>query len=118
MRYSSGVLEPPAVGSSAGLFVIVTVVVWVVFGGRTALTGRVGRHSTAGLAVIAAASLALAQLDEGIGRSHPQLRHEGRVVGGPVGHEGPLWSWPGFLIWLGHNANGTANAALAPVRPR
>jgi hypothetical protein len=55
----------------------------------SALTGRVGRHSTAGLAAVAAASLALAQLEEGIGRSHPQLGSEGGVVGGPVGKEGP-----------------------------
>jgi hypothetical protein len=65
--------------------VIVAVVMRMISGGRSALTGRVGRHSTAGLAVIAAASLVLAQLDEGIGRSHPQLHREGRVIGGPVG---------------------------------
>ena len=69
---------------SARLSVIVPVVVRMISGGRSALTGRVGRHSTAGLAVIAAASLVPAQLDEGIGRSHPQLRRERRVVGGPV----------------------------------
>jgi hypothetical protein len=57
------------------LIVVVPVVVMVrmVSCGGSALTGRVGRHSTAGLTVVAAASLALTQLDEGVGRSHPQL---------------------------------------------
>jgi hypothetical protein len=98
--------------------VIVSVVVRMVFGGGSALTGRVGRHSTAGLAVVAAASLAFAQLDEGIGGSHPQLGREGGVVGGPVGEQGP-WTWfrPGFLTGLWHTANITTNAALAPVSP-
>ena len=95
---SSGSIELPVSGSSAGLFMIVTVVVRVVSGGRSALTGRVGRHSTAGLAVVAAASLVLAQLDEGIGHSHPQLHREGRVIGGPVGQESPrVWPRPGSL---------------------
>jgi hypothetical protein len=95
---SSGSIELPVIGSSAGLFMIVAVVVRMVSGGRSALTGRVGRHSTAGLAVVAAASLVLAQLDEGIGHSHPQLHREGRVVGGPVGQESPrVWPRPGSL---------------------
>jgi hypothetical protein len=50
---------------------------------------RIGRHSTARLAVVAAASLVLAQLDEGVGHSRPHLGGEGGVVGGPVGQEGP-----------------------------
>jgi hypothetical protein len=50
---------------------IVAVVVRMAFRGVSALTGRVGRHSTAGLAVVAAARLVLAQLEEGVGRSHP-----------------------------------------------
>jgi len=41
-------------------------VVWVVSRGGSALTGRIGRHSTAGLAVVAAARLLFAQLDEGV----------------------------------------------------
>jgi hypothetical protein len=74
----------------------------MVFGGRFALTGRVGRHSTTGLAVVAAAGLALAQLDEGVGRSHPRLHRERRFVGDPVGHErSRVWSWPGFVTGLG-----------------
>jgi hypothetical protein len=52
------------------------VVVRMVIGGGPALTGRIGRHSTAGLAVVAAATLMVAQLDQGIGRSHPQLGSE------------------------------------------
>jgi hypothetical protein len=102
----------------AGLIVVmpIVVVVRMVFGGGPALTGRVGRPSTPGLAVVAAASLAVAQLDEGVGRSHPQLGSEGGVVGGPVGNEGPwAWSRPGFLIGLCHDADITANAVVAPV---
>jgi hypothetical protein len=104
----------------AGLIVAVPVVVAVrmISGGGSALTGRIGRHSTAGLAVVAAASLALAQLDEGVGRGHPQLGGEGGVVGGPVGQEGPwAWSRPRFLTGLWHDANTTTNAVAAPVRP-
>jgi hypothetical protein len=44
--------------------------------GGAALTGRIGRHSTAGLAVVAAATLPLTQLDQGVGRSHAQLGSE------------------------------------------
>jgi hypothetical protein len=64
--------------SSARLTVVVPVVVAVgmVIGGGAALTGRIGRHSTAGLAMVAAATLMVAQLDQGVGRSHPQLRCE------------------------------------------
>jgi hypothetical protein len=72
----------------AGLIVIVPVVVRVVFRGGAALTGRVGRHSTAGLAMVAAACLAFTQLHEGVGRRHPQLGREGGVVCGPVGEHG------------------------------
>jgi hypothetical protein len=67
---------------------IVAVVMRVALRGVSALTGRVGRHSTAGLAVVAAARLVLAQLEEGVGRSHPQFRREGGVVSGPVGEKG------------------------------
>jgi hypothetical protein len=74
---------------AAGVIVAVAMVMRMVLGGGSALTGRVGRHSTARLAVVAAARLALAQLDEGVGRSHPQLNSEGGVVGDPVGQQGP-----------------------------
>jgi hypothetical protein len=104
LRSSSEGLELRSVASpSAGLIVVVPVVVVVrmVFRGGAALTGRVGRHSTAGLAVVAAASLVVAQLDEGVGRSHPQLGSKGGVVGGPVGKEGPgAWSRPRLLTGL------------------
>jgi hypothetical protein len=50
---------------STGLIVPV-VVVRMVIGGGSALTGRIGRHSTAGLAVVAAATLVSAELDQGI----------------------------------------------------
>ena len=99
--------------------VLVAVVVRVVLGGGSALTGRIGRHSTARLAVVAAARLVLAQLDEGVRRSHPHLGSEGGVVGDPVGPQGP-WTWSRlrFLSGLWHKANGTTNAVAAPVRPR
>ena len=100
----------------AGLIVIMPVMVRMVVRGGSALTGRVGRHSTPGLAVVAAACLAAAQLDEGVGRSHPQLDREGRVVAGPVGQEGHwVRFWPGFLAGFWHNANVTTNAILVPV---
>jgi hypothetical protein len=88
LRSSSGELELPVTERLAEVIVIVVVVRMVVCG-VAALTRRIGRHSTAGLAVVAAASLVVAQLDECTGRSHPQLGSEGGVVGGPVGEEGP-----------------------------
>jgi hypothetical protein len=108
--------------ASAWLIMVVPVVVRMIIRGGSALTGRVGRHSTAGLAVVAAASLASAQLEEGIGRSHPQFRREGRVVGGPVGQQGPrVWSRPGFLTRLCHNATLrriTSSLQVDPVGSR
>src|SRR6516225_11169323 len=72
--------------------------------GGSARTGRIGRHSTAGLAVVPAASLAGAQLDEGVGYGHPQLDSERGIVGRPVGEHGPR-AWPGFMMMLCHTAN-------------
>jgi hypothetical protein len=63
---------------------IVPVMMRMVLHGGSALTGRVGRHSTAGLAVVTAARLVFAHLGEGVGHSHRQLGREGSVVGGPV----------------------------------
>jgi hypothetical protein len=94
----------------------VVVVMRMVVRGVAALTGRIGRHSTARLAIVAAASLVVAQLDEGVRHGHPQLGSEGGVVAGPVGKEG---SWarsrPRFLTGLWHNANSTTNVVAAPV---
>jgi hypothetical protein len=105
--------------ASAGLIMVVPVVVRMVVRGGSALTGRVGRHSTAGLAVVAAASLASAQLEKGIGRSHPQLRRERRIVGSPVGQQGPrVWSGPGFLTRLCHNATVRRLWSSLQVGPR
>src|SRR5271170_374448 len=79
-------------------------------GGGSALTGRVGRNSTAGLAGVPAARLALAQLDEGVGRSHTQLGRERSVVGAPVGQQSPrAWFRPGFRTVLWHTVNSTTN---------
>ena len=104
--------------SLAVLIVVVPVMMRMVLYGGSALTGRGGRHSTAGLAVVAAARLLLAQLDEGVGHGHPQLGREGSVVGGPVGKEGS-WAWfrPRFLAGLWHNAYVTTNAVLVPGAP-
>src|SRR5262249_62032333 len=81
----------PLGGRLPGLIVVVPVVVVrrLVVGGGSALTGGVGRHSTAGLAGIAAATLVVAQLGQGVGHGHPQLG-SGRGLGAwPVGKEGP-----------------------------
>lgn len=59
----------------AGAVAVVVVAGMIICGGP-ALTGRIGWHSTAGLAVVAAATLPLTQLDQGVGRSHPQLGGE------------------------------------------
>jgi hypothetical protein len=56
----------------------------MVTGVGTALTGRIGRHSTAGLAVVAAANLMVTELDERVRRGHSQLGGERRVVRHPV----------------------------------
>jgi len=55
---------------------VLVVVVRMVMRGISTLTGRIGRNSTAGLAVITAAILVSAQLDQGIGRGHAHLRCE------------------------------------------
>jgi hypothetical protein len=67
-----------------GLIVAVTVVMRMLTGVGTALTGRIGRHSTAGLAVVAAATLMVTELDESVGRGHPQLGGQRGVVRHPV----------------------------------
>src|SRR6516225_492616 len=87
--------------------------------GGPALTGRISRHSTAGLAVVAAATLMVAQLDQGVGRSHPQLGSERGIAGGPVGKQGPrAWMRPRVVPGLRHSANSTANTVIAPVMIR
>jgi len=55
-------------------------VVMTVIGVRAALTGRIGCDSTAGLAEVSAACLAMAQLDERVRDGHPQLRGKRGVV--------------------------------------
>ena len=86
----------------------VAVVMRMVFGVSSTLTGRISRHSTTGLAVVAAASLATAQFDEGVGRGHPQLGGERGVEAGPVGdHVRRVGSWLGFLAGLWHETNVT-----------
>jgi hypothetical protein len=67
--------------------VVMTVLV-VMTGTVAARTGRITRHSTAGLAVVPAARLVATHLDEGVGDRHPQLRRERSVVGGPVREHG------------------------------
>ena len=94
---------------------IVPVVVRMIVRGGSALTGRVSRHSTTGFAVVAAASLAFAQLEEGVGRGQPHLGRERGVVGGPFGKDGARVRFrPGFLTGLWHTEYPTTTAVLAP----
>src|SRR5215472_6283484 len=92
----------------------------IVVSGRPALTGRISRHSTAGLAAMAAASLAIAQLGVGIRDGHPQLGSERGVAARPVGDEGPR-AWPRLVIVLWHDCHTTAlplrQRLLVPGRP-
>jgi len=100
-RCRDGPADPahhPGLAGSIGVVPVVVMVRMIVRGGP-ALTGRIGRHSTAGLAVVAATTLMVAQLDQGVGRSHPHLVSERRVVGDPVGKQGaPAWlRWRSLL---------------------
>jgi hypothetical protein len=80
----SALPSQPVAGGLVGLVVPMAVVLPVVTGVGTALTGRIGRHSTPGLAVVSAARLVVTELDQGVGRGHPQLGGERRVVRYPV----------------------------------
>jgi hypothetical protein len=96
--------------------VLAAMTVRIVVCGGSALTGRVGRHSTTGLAVVAAATLALAHFNQGIGHGHSQLDPERGVITGPVGEHRPgAGLRPGFLIGLWHNANPKTNEVLAAL---
>jgi hypothetical protein len=66
------------------VIVAMVIVMRVIARRGTALTGRLRRHSTAGLTVVAAAVLSLANLDEVVREHHSQLRRERRIVRGPV----------------------------------
>ena len=93
---------------------VVTVAVIVMM--MTARTGRIGRHSTTGLAGVPAARLALAQLDQRVGHSQPQLDAKRRVVGRPVREHRPgTWPRPALLITLCHSANTTRLTLAKPV---
>jgi hypothetical protein len=74
-----------------------SVLIRVVMPGRSALTGRRGGHSTAGLPVVSAAVLPLADLDPVVGDRHTDLRGQRCVVDFPVGLQG---FETGFGIWL------------------
>jgi hypothetical protein len=92
--------------------VVMVVVVRVVFF-RAALTGRLGPHSTAGLAVMAAALLMVANLEEVVGYDHPKLGAEGRFICRPVGEHGDKAGfWSTSRIGLSHIAR------LLPARGR
>jgi hypothetical protein len=75
------------------LMVIMVVRVGMVVAARAVLTGRLGPHSTAGLAGMSAAILPVPQLGPVIGDSQPELGDQRRLIGGPVGehcaHAGP-----------------------------
>jgi hypothetical protein len=79
----------------------------------SALTGRLAPHSTAGLAVMAAALLTVANLEEVVGYDHPKLGAEGRLIGRPVGEHGAKAGfWSTSRIRLSHIA------MLLPARRR
>ena len=102
--------------------IVIVMVMGVIARRGTALTGRLGRHSTAGLTVVAAAILPFPQLDEIVGHNHAQLRGERRVIGGPIrqgGCEAGLWS----RVRFGHAdefrlLTGAPRSQLAPVPTR
>jgi hypothetical protein len=94
------------------MVVAMAVVVRIVFSGA-ALTGRLGPYSTAGLAVMAATLMTVANLEEVVGYDHPKLGAEGRLMGRPVGEEGAKAGfWSTSRIGLSHIA------MLLPARRR
>jgi len=81
--------------------VLVAMTVRIVMCSGSALTGRVGRHSTTGMTVVAATTLAIAQLDHSVGHGLLQLHAERGVIAGPVGEHRPgTGVRPRFLIGL------------------
>jgi hypothetical protein len=72
-----------AIVVAVAVLMVVAVLMWVAIVG-TALTGRERRHSTAGLSVVAAAILPVAQLDEVVREHHAKLRAYRSVEGRPV----------------------------------
>jgi hypothetical protein len=89
------------------LFVVGTIVGGVV----AALTGRIGRHSTTGLAVVSAAGLPAAQLDESIRGGHPEFGSERSVVARPV-REHSLRAWLRPVMVFCHGPYATVAALL------
>ena len=98
---------------------VVVMIVMVMIGCGTALTGRLRRHSAAGLTVVPAAVLPLADLDQVVGHHHPQLRGKWRVVRAPVGKsrsQAGLWSW--FMVrHVAKSRDGDRRAPLSGYLP-
>jgi hypothetical protein len=91
-----------------GAAMVVVMIVPVAAGRVAALTGRLGPHSTAGLAMVAATVLAGADLREVVRDDHPQLRGERRLVGGPVRERGAE-AGPGLGVGFRHAPEPTAS---------
>ena len=91
------------------------IVVVVIIFGEVARTGRRGRHSTTGLAVVSAAILASSELGEIVRESHSEFGREWGVERVPVGSEGcEAWLGPG--LWFGHAHDGRTVATIATAR--
>jgi DNA-3-methyladenine glycosylase I len=92
------------------------VVVVVIIVGEAARTGRRGRHSTTGLAVVSAAILVISELDQVVGEDHAKLRRERGVEGVPVGSDGcEAGLGPG--LWFGHAPDRRAGVTARPAHP-
>jgi len=80
----------------------------VLVGVGSALTGRSGGHSTAWLAVVAAAVLPFPNLGHVVLDRHAQLAEERRVVTSEVG-DGDFGAWlrSRLWVWLGHAQEST-----------
>lgn len=86
----------------------VLVAMWPLVDVGPALTGRRGRHSTAGLAVVPAAVLPVPNLGEVVLDRHAQLAEERRVVSPEVG-DGDFGAWlrSRLWVWLSHVREST-----------
>jgi hypothetical protein len=64
--------------------VVMVVLVMTIIFGEVARTGRRGRHSTTGLAVVSATVLSSAEFDQVVRENHSEFRRERSVEGAPI----------------------------------